>query len=111
MKVNGTEITFITDTYADMFHRKAVIAVKKKSGRYYGDITINIPYYSLDDGECFLGNDCPKLISEMVKCGYLEIVDQIKVNMSTYNIGRFTERFQREFGSETYEVVEENRRT
>ena len=97
MKVNGTEITFITDTYADMFHRKAVIAVKKKSGRYYGDITINIPCYSL-------GNDCPKLISEMVKCGYLEIVGQIKVNMSTYNIGRFTERFQREFGSETQET-------
>lgn len=103
MKVNGTEITFITDTYADMFHRKAVIAVKKKSGRYYGDITINIPCCSLDDGECFLGNDCPKLISEMVRCGYLEIVGQIKVNMSTYNIGRFTERFQREFGSETQE--------
>lgn len=51
--------------------------------------------------ECFLGNDCPKLINEMVRCGYLEIVGQIKVNMSTYNIGRFSERFQREFGSET----------
>lgn len=53
MKVNGTEITFITDTYADMFRRKAVIAVKKKSGRYYGDITINIPYYSLDGVGCY----------------------------------------------------------
>lgn len=63
----------------------------------YGDVTINFPKYSLDDGECFLSADCQNLINEMVKNGYLEITGQIKVNYGTYKIGKFTQKFADEF--------------
>ena len=39
MKVNGEEITeFEVTTYADMFHRKAVLAYTS-DGECYGDVT------------------------------------------------------------------------
>ena len=100
MKVNDYELTFIATTYADMLQRKAVIAViasVEDEGKCYGDVTINIPQYPLDDGESFLSADCPELIMEMVNNGYLEIVDQIKVNMGIYKIGKFTQKFVNEF--------------
>lgn len=96
MKVNGYEIEFEVTTYADMFQRKAVLA-KKSDGEYYGDVTINIPQYSLDEGESFLSADCPKLIAAMVETGYLEITDTVKVNYGTYKVGRFTQKFIDEF--------------
>lgn len=62
MKVNGYNITdFVVTTYADMFHRKAVLAYTS-DGECYGDVTINIPQYSLDEEESFLSADCPNLI-------------------------------------------------
>lgn len=96
MKVNNKEIKFMVTTYADMFQRKAVLAYTEDGG-CYGDVTINIPQYSLDDDESFLSADCPALISEMVKNGYLEITDQIKVNYGTYKIGKSTQKFIDEF--------------
>lgn len=103
MKVNDYDITFITDTYADMFQRKAVIAIVasgNEKGEIYGDVTINIPQYSLfeEDGEdAFLSADCPELIKAMIENGYLEIVREAKVNYGTYKVGRFTQKFVDEF--------------
>ena len=62
MKVNGYELIFEVTTYADMFHRKAVLAYTS-DGECYGDVTINIPQYSLDEGESFLNADCPLPLS------------------------------------------------
>lgn len=103
MKVKDYDITFITDTYADMFQRKAVIAIVasgNEKGEIYGDVTINIPQYSLfeEDGEdAFLSADCPELIKVMIENGYLEIVREAKVNYGTYKVGRFTQKFVDEF--------------
>lgn len=101
MKVNGEEITeFEVTTYADMFHRKAVLAYTSDGG-YYGDVTINIPQYSLNDGESFLSADCPNLIAAMVENGYLEITNEVKVNYGSYKVGRFTQKFIDEFENES----------
>lgn len=97
MKINGYNITdFVVTTYADMFHRKAVIAYTS-DGECYGDITINIPQYSLDEGESFLSADCPELIATMAENGYLEITGKVKVNYGTYKVGKFTQKFIDEF--------------
>ena len=96
MKVNDNEVTFVVGTYADMFNRKAVLAYTSE-GELYGDVTINLPKYSLESGESFLSADCPDLINEMVKEGYLELTDSIKINYATYKIGRFTQKFMDEF--------------
>ena len=96
MRVSDKQVKFLVETYADMFQRKAVIAYTS-DGEYYGDVTINFPKYSLDDGECFLSAECQNLINEMVKNGYLEITGQIKVNYGTYKIGKFTQKFADEF--------------
>lgn len=103
MQYHDMEIAFLIDTYADMFERRAVIAYCRENcgdWEMYGDITINIPQYSLEDDECFLSNDCTELIKEMVNQGYLKIVDSINVNMGRYNIGKFTEKFEKEFNTE-----------
>ena len=101
MKVNGYNITdFVVTTYADMFHRKAVIAYTS-DGECYGDVTINIPQYSLDERESFLSADCPDLIDAMVENGYLEITDEVKVNYGTYKVGKFTQKFIDEFERES----------
>ena len=99
MKVNNYDVTFVTDTYADMFQRKAVLAfvVDKNRCEPYGIVTINIPQYSLEEGESFLSNDCPDLLNAMVKNGYLKITDSVKVNLATYKVGRFTQKFINEF--------------
>ena len=97
MKVNGYDITkFVITTYADMFERKAVLAYTS-DGECYGDVTINIPQYSLDNGESFLSADCPELIAAMVENGYLVITDEVKVNYGTYKVGKFTQKFEDEF--------------
>lgn len=97
MKVNGYEITeFEVTTYADMFHRKAVLAYTS-DGECYGDVTINIPQYSLDKGESFLNADFPELITAMVKNGYLKIAGKVKVNHGSYKVGKFTQKFIDEF--------------
>lgn len=97
MKVNGYDITkFVITTYTDMFERKAVLAYTS-NGECYGDVTINIPQYSLDEGESFLSADCPNLIDAMVENGYLEITDEVKVNYGIYKVGRFTQKFIDEF--------------
>lgn len=101
MKVNKYNITdFVVTTYADMFQRKAVIAYTSDR-ECYGDVTINIPQYSLDDGESFLSADCPDLIDAMVENGYLEITDEVKVNYGTYKVGKFTQKFIDEFENES----------
>lgn len=100
MKVNNYNITFEVTTYADMFHRKAVLAIivdGEEKGELYGDVTINIPQYSLDEGESFLSADCPDLIDAMVENEYLEITDEVRVNYGTYKVGRFTQKFIDEF--------------
>lgn len=103
MKVNDYDVTFVVDTYADMFQGKAVrayVASGEDEGEYYGDVTINIPQYSLfeEDGEdAFLSADCPDLIDAMVENGYLEIVREVKVNYGTYKVGKFTQKFIDEF--------------
>lgn len=97
MKVNGYAITeFEVTTYADIFHRKAVLAYTS-DGECYGDVTINIPQYSLDKGESFLNADCPELITAMVESGYLKIVGKVKVNHGSYKVGKFTQKFIDEF--------------
>lgn len=97
MKVNGEKITkFEVTTYADMFHRKAVLAYTS-DGECYGDVTINIPELSLDKGESFLNSKSPNLIKAMVESGYLEITGEVKVNYGTYKIGKFTQKFIDEF--------------
>lgn len=104
MKVNDYEVTFVVDTYADMFKRKVVLAIVAsgdEEGELYGDVTINIPQYSLNDGESFLNADCPELIVAMVENGYLEITDEVKVNYGTYKVGRFTQKFIDEFENES----------
>lgn len=107
MKVNDNEVTFVVGTYADMFNRKAVLAYTSE-GELYGDVTINLPKYSLESGESFLSADCPDLINEMVKEGYLELTDSIKINYATYKIGRFTQKFMDEFEKEDYEYSKMN---
>ena len=82
-----------------MVERKAVLAYTS-DGEYYGDVTINIPQYSLDEGESFLSADCPELIKAMVENGYIEITDEIRVNYGTYKVGKFTQKFVDEFESE-----------
>lgn len=82
-----------------MFERKAVPAYTS-DGEYYGDVTINIPQYSLDEGESFLSADCPELIKAMVENVYIEITDEIRVNYGTYKVGKFTQKFVDEFESE-----------
>lgn len=100
MKFDERELTFEVGTYGDMFRRKAVLAYDVETGEVYGDVTINIPQYSLDDGECFISADCPDLINEMRRQKYLIIVGKIQVNMGTYQIGKFTKKFVKEFESE-----------
>lgn len=103
MKVNDYNVTFEVTTYADMFHRKAVLAIiadGEEKGELYGDVTINIPQYLLDEGESFISADCPELIREMVKYEYLEIVGEIRVNFGTYKIGKFTQKFADKFDKE-----------
>lgn len=96
MKIKGYEnIQFDVTTYADMFQRKAVLYTT--DGECYADLTINIPQYSLDEGEAFLSADCPKLIAAMVKYGYLEITGKIKAKHGIYKVGRFTQKFVNEF--------------
>lgn len=100
MKVKDYEVTFSVDTYADMFQRKAVIAIVsdgEEAGEIYGDVTVNIPQYSLDNGESFLSANCPELIKKMVVNGYLEIVDEVHVNFGRYKVGKFTQKFVDEF--------------
>ena len=100
MKLDDYEVTFVVTTYADMFERQAVLAVIASGeckGELYGDVTINLPQYSLDEGESFLSADCPKLIKEMIAEGYLEIIDEIKVNYGSYKVGKFTQKFMDEF--------------
>lgn len=100
MKVNDYNVTFEVTTYADMFQRKAVLAIivdGEEKGELYGDVTINIPQYSLDEGESFISADCPELIDAMVENGYLEITDEVKVNYGTYKVGKFTQKFIDEF--------------
>ena len=96
IKVNECEVTFVVTTYTDMFQRKAILAYTS-DGECYGDVTINIPQYSLDDGESFLSADCPDLIAAMVENGYLIITDEVKVNYGTYKVGKFTQKFIDEF--------------
>ena len=106
MRVNDYDVTFVVTTYADMFKRKAVFAIVAsgdEKGEIYGDVTINIPQYSLfeEDGEdAFLSADCPELIEAMIENGYLEIVREVKVNYGTYKVGRFTQKFVDEFEKE-----------
>lgn len=106
MKVNDYDVTFVVDTYADMFERKAVLAIVTNGDKeeLYGDVTINIPQYSLfeEDGEdAFLSADCPDLIDAMVENGYLEIVREAKVNYGTYKVGKFTQKFADDFEKES----------
>ena len=96
IKVNDCEVSFVVTTYADMFQRKAVLAYTS-DGECYGDLTINIPQYSLNDGESFLSADCPELIDVMVENGYLVITGEVKVNYGTYKVGRFTQKFVDDF--------------
>ena len=97
MKVNRYNITaFVVKTYADIFHRKAVIDYTS-DGECYGYVTINIPQYPLDEGESFLSAGCSDLIDAMVENGYLEITDEVKVNYGTYKVGKFTQKFIDEF--------------
>ena len=45
IKENESEVSKLEDTYADMFHRKAVLAFVAsgdEKGELYGDVTINI---------------------------------------------------------------------
>ena len=99
MIINGYNISeFVVTTYADMFERKAVLAYTS-DGEFYGDVTINIPSYFLYEGESFLSADCPDLIDAMVKNGYLIITNEVRVNLGTYKVGRFTQKFVDEFES------------
>lgn len=100
MKFENMNIDFQVTNYADMFERKAVIAwelVEEKEREIYGNVTINLPQYSLDKGESFISEDCPKLVKEMINQGYLEILDEIRVNLGIYKIGKFTKKFIDEF--------------
>ena len=96
MKVNNYEIIFVIDTYADELKRKAVLAYTT-DGKYYGDVTINIPFLKLNEDESFLSMDCPELINEMIKNGYLEITKQVMANYGIYSLGKFTQKFLDEF--------------
>lgn len=100
LKVNDREVTFVVDAYADMFEGKAVRAFEKETGDLYGEVTINFPQYSLDEGECFLSASSPDLINAMVKKGYLKITGKVKTKFGTYKIGKFTQKFVDEFEKE-----------
>lgn len=100
MKVNDYDVTFEITTYADALQRKAVLAIVTngdEEGECYGDVTVNIPQYSLDEGKSFLSADCPDLIEAMIEKGYLEITGEEKVNYETYKVGKFTQKFIDEF--------------
>lgn len=103
LEFDGRKIAFLVSEYADMFHRKAVVAWDVDEDDLYAGVTINIPQYSLDDSECFLSADCPLLISEMEKRGLLKVTRKIKVNYGAYQVGVFTEKFKSEFEQEVAE--------
>lgn len=93
---DGTELTFKETTYADMFERRAILAFDKKTGELYGDVTINLPGYMLEDNRVFLTANSPALIQEMVDKGYLRIHGSVKYNYGTYQIGEFLQKFEDE---------------
>ena len=93
---DGTELIFRETTYADMFGRRAVIAFEKETDEMYGDITINLPGYSIQDNRVFLTANSPVLIKEMVKQGYLRIHGSVKYNYGIYEIGEFLQKFEDE---------------
>lgn len=88
------DIKFIKDTYADMFQRIYIGAITENE--FWGDVTINIPQYSLDKDEIFCSNDSPELIKEMIKQGYLEFVYELPVNMGVYKVCKITEKLKTE---------------
>lgn len=103
-------ICFVTTTYADMFHRKAVTAYNAKTGDKYVNVTVNLPKYSLDEDECFLNPACPLLIEEMKKCGYLEITGAIDVGRGyseVYETAIFTEKFKKDFSVSLRDAIKE----
>jgi hypothetical protein len=101
MKFEDMEMAFLITHYTDTFQREAVLAYDTKAEELYADVTINIPQYPLDDGECFLGTDSPELIREMERQGYLEISSEIRVNYGTYKVGKFTPKFYEDFRTES----------
>jgi len=85
-------IKFMSSTYADMFERLYIGAYTDED--FWGDVTINIPQYSLDEDEIFCSNDSPELIKEMIKQGYLEFLYVLPVNMGTYQVCKVTEKLK-----------------
>lgn len=95
MNLNGTEIVFRESNY-NMFGRRAIIAFEKETDEIYGDVTINLPAFPLEDNRVFLTGNSPILIEEMVKQGYLKIHGSVKYNYGTYEIGEFLQKFEDE---------------
>lgn len=93
---DGTELTFKETTYADMFEHRAILAFEKETGELYGDVTINLPGYMLEDNRVFLTADSPILIQEMINQGYLRIHGYVPYNYGTYQIGEFLQKFEDE---------------
>ena len=95
MNLNGTEIVFREATY-NAFGRRAIIAFEKETDEIYGDVTINLPAFPLENNRIFLTGNSPILIEEMVKQGYLKIHDSVKFNYGTYEIGELLPKFEDE---------------
>ena len=87
---DGTKITFVQDTYADMFQRLYIGAYTDEE--FYGDITINLPQLSLMEGEVFLSNDCEMLVKEMIEQNYLYPFGRVGYNMGSYLIAKVSQK-------------------
>lgn len=87
-------IHFVKDTYADMFQRIYIGAATEEE--LWGDVTINIPQYSLDEDEIFCSNNNHELIKEMIKQGYLKFMYELSVKMGTYKVCKVTDKLKAE---------------
>lgn len=98
MEFEGKKIFFDVDSYADSYQRKSVRACNAETGESFGDITLNMPQYTLDPDELILSPAQKDIIDEMVKSEYLVIMGEIQTYKGSYKTARLTQKFENEFG-------------
>lgn len=93
-------ISFFKSNYSDMFKRIYIAAYTDEE--FWGDVTINIPQFSLENNEVFCSNNSPELITEMINQGYLKYKYSVDINMGTYKVCEITNKLKEELKEENY---------
>lgn len=91
MKYGKYKLTFYEGRYGN--GRRAIVAMCA-NGEEYGDVTINLPDYFLNDGDTFFNADSDDLVTEMERQGLVEVYGSMPYGFGTYKIGRFTDKFE-----------------